>query len=285
MFDVLPPHEENKSARSNRRARLIKPEVSSVPRQLINPGPRTVQVNWKLPARLRQPIRQQLAKEREKKRQRQAIIRFDRRPINTRPVLEVDKQDVPKKGGITLPSRRLFNRGAEHHTGDTYRQSRPQLKMAAPPYLGSHAVKSFAQPQESVRAQANAIRPSGKTSDHSNREIQNGRKRVRFDMGSDIGKRRNISKSKSVKPRSIPIIGERDVPFEWEEKTSAVQISSDLFVQPVKTKGSSISKPGIWPFTPINFTIWPKFLSFSGRGVTNSTELVKKKSDQTVMDA
>jgi hypothetical protein len=90
---------------------------------------RTVQMQWKLPARLRKPIREQLAKERQQKKQRQAIVKFERRPLHTQLV--------------TPPAPR--NQGAEHHTGDVYTASKPLSRVSLPPYTGSFSRKFTAK--------------------------------------------------------------------------------------------------------------------------------------------
>lgn len=297
MFDVLPPTGQGSSGNQSnpRRARLRRPQVSSVPpRRLINPGPRTVQINWKLPARLRKPIRDQFKKERQKKRERQAIIRFERHPINTRPVLTARPTPQRETGGINLPRHRLFNRGAEHHTGDTYKDSRPQLKMAAPPYVGSHAIHSFVRPAAAGEG-ARESKITRKLSDTARINVRRGRK-TDIDLNSVPISRRVTGSSPlpSIRPSAVHhsiIASERDVPFDWNDRPD-MKSSSAMFVAPADNQ-PAVNKPRWLPF---RFTIWPKFFSFgrsiksqddtyppspSGlRGVTRSTERVKKKSDQ-----
>ena len=82
------------------------------------PSSNVLKIDWKLPARLRKPVRAQLKAERAERRSR-VLKGFYRRPLNTqRLTTEV-------------------NRGAEQHTGDIYRESEPQLRLVAPPYTGS----------------------------------------------------------------------------------------------------------------------------------------------------
>lgn len=80
-----------------------------------------LRVDWKLPARLRKPIRPQLTAERAAKRAR-IIGGFARRPLTTQRLV-----------GDAAP----VNTGAEHHTADIYRDSAPSLRLVAPPYVGS----------------------------------------------------------------------------------------------------------------------------------------------------
>jgi len=258
---------------------MVKSEVSSAaPRKLINPGSRTVQVTWKLPARLRKPIRHQLAKERAKKRQMQSIIRFERRPLNTRALMTAQDTDVRQAGGIKLPRHRVFNRGAEHHTGDTYKQSRPRLKMAAPPYLGRTALQNFAAPAlADLSGGERRSKPDRRVAPVKSSRVAARITRMDFnkDQLSHAWRGRKIVGQRRAKTQtSIPLSYERDVPVDWSGKDN-VEVGDELFVQPKSV--SSVRKPRIVPFLPFSFSIWPKFLSFGKRSAAAS---VKKKSEQ-----
>lgn len=109
---------------SKRRARPLASSTQIAPRVASSPQlPKTVALQWKLPARLRKPIREQLQKERHLKKQRQAMVHFSRRPLVTQPP-------------AGLVSRGPRNQGAEHHTGDVYKNSRPAMRVTLPPYAG-----------------------------------------------------------------------------------------------------------------------------------------------------
>ncbi len=200
----------------------------SLRRRLVSPSPSVVQFEWKLPARLRKPIRQQLAQERRKKQERQAIIRFEKRAIHTQPLLVAGRE--PKESsapGITLPKRRFFNRGAEHHTGDTYRYARPQLQVAAPPYVGRGAPRYNVATPKPLMAQ----------------------------------RRRESVPSQSLSPQTWLV--ERDVPFEWEgrkarsaENSEPIEnVDQDLFVQ--VDEDSEIQLPKRFLSIPLSLNIWP----------------------------
>src|SRR5258708_2948089 len=95
VFDVLPPTNQGDDAflhkSKKRRARMLINETKISPSPITGhtkPNlPPVVQMNWKLPARLRKPIRQQLQKERVEKKKREAIVRFERRSLTTQSVL------------------------------------------------------------------------------------------------------------------------------------------------------------------------------------------------------
>lgn len=99
MFDVLPP--------------------SGKPKRSTD----VVQLSWKLPARLRKPIRQELARQRAKKKAHKAMVQFNRRPISTHPPQKV----------LALPTHR-FSAARTRSTRDTHTQTRPKLRLSPPPY-------------------------------------------------------------------------------------------------------------------------------------------------------
>lgn len=83
-----------------------------------------VEIDWRLPARLRRPVRDELERAKRARQARQAVVGFKRRPI------------VPLGDGRRSASNRS-NVGVEHHTGDVYRDGRPFLAASPPPYAGS----------------------------------------------------------------------------------------------------------------------------------------------------
>lgn len=105
MFDVIPAPRQGKR-KAGRTAK---------------PSQHVLKVDWKLPARLRRPIQQQLASERQERRKK-ILSGFSRRALHTQ-LLE----DVPRQQ----------NMGAEYHTGDVYRETKPRASLVAPPYVGS----------------------------------------------------------------------------------------------------------------------------------------------------
>lgn len=116
------------------------------------PSPNVLKVDWKLPARLRKPVRQQLASERKRKRAK-ILSGFARRPLTTRKIVE----DLPAgQAGVPVdPVDTLW--GVERHTGDMYRESKPSLRLVAPPYTGAamkqalHGARSREKKIELVR--------------------------------------------------------------------------------------------------------------------------------------
>jgi len=94
-----------------------------------------VRVDWKLPARLRRPVAAQLAKDRKKKHQRQAIVRFERKNITTPKVWNIEKRKPETRAvGIALPTHHFFHTKPEQHTGDTMRDTAPKVRITLPPY-------------------------------------------------------------------------------------------------------------------------------------------------------
>lgn len=85
-----------------------------------------LRLQYKLPARLRRPIGQELRSNRAAARQNQTGIDFERRPIRTEP--QNRRPPLYRK-----------NVGVEHHTGDVYMSSRPEIQVSAPPYVSAVA--------------------------------------------------------------------------------------------------------------------------------------------------
>lgn len=128
MFDVLPPAPPQRPSSPSRRSVPPRRRVIAASTTPQAPGPRVVKLEWRLPARLRRPIRQELARERHKKKTEQSIVAFERRPIYSQV-----PDDHPAYG---RPAVAPTNKGAEHHTGDVYYHSRPSLSLQLPPYRG-----------------------------------------------------------------------------------------------------------------------------------------------------
>lgn len=280
MFDVLPPRKgpeessqdsgdvtrKGRPSLSGRQARPIRPSVASNQSgSVVHTGPRVVQVDWKLPARLRKPVREQLAKERRARRERSSIIRFERKPIRTRPFLVAENEGHGRR--IQMPKRRLFNRGAEHHTGDTYKHSRPQLHVATPPYVGRFTRRTVAA-ASTPRPASPAVR-----ADQAGGETR----RVQKTAAKSIDQmRRGAAPTMPARRADAPGIrrtpkrqqqgwyGERDIAFTWPQDTHAAagsapaEAKSDMFVEPV------VAKPKRFLALPFSLNIWPRFLGKPG---------------------
>jgi hypothetical protein len=184
-----------------------------------------VKVDFKLPARLRKPIHQQLAQERRRKQQQQAIVRFERRPVITEHVQTKQQPNV----------------GVEHHTGDVYRHTRPASRVSIPPYAGRFAKQlvAAARPKPKplpVRSVAQAPVPKPRPLPQPVKPVQ-------------------IARPKAAMKHMPSILGaERDVPFDWSALTPAsYPPRSEAEVippapEPVKPPTFSL---------PVSFSIWP----------------------------
>ena len=100
MLDVLPPGE------------------GGLPRRL----PQTVKLDWKLPARLRRPVRAGL------KRQRSSAA-------------------VESPEAVTFERHELYPADSEQHTSDVHREHRPKVRISQPPYAGQVVQKSVGSGQ------------------------------------------------------------------------------------------------------------------------------------------
>lgn len=223
MYDIIPGGGE----KNDRPARPIRPNVGgkSQRRKVVYAGPRTVQLEWKLPSRLRKPIREQLAKQRaQKQRRKAAAVSFARKPIHTQPLL-VAEEDSRQPGGRVRKPRRFFNRGVEHNTGDVYSQGKPDLHVAAPPYIGRVA-------RREAGTHSSSARPASR---------QPAKQVVRR-------KRVPAAPRRTVPAPAMPV-AERDVPMQWDTSSvSPTHAEEGLFAATNRPKRVM---PGV------TFSLWP----------------------------
>lgn len=116
VLDVVPPQPKRRSGSPQERGQKKATARGSI-----------VEVDWRLPARLRRPVRQELQRQRRRRQQREAIVRFDRRPLYT----------SGNQAQATKSPVRIKATGVEQHTADVYRENRPRLSSSIPPYSGS----------------------------------------------------------------------------------------------------------------------------------------------------
>ncbi|MEX1112497.1 MAG: DUF4012 domain-containing protein [Candidatus Andersenbacteria bacterium] len=284
MFDVLPPNQNAaggaKPNSMKRRRRAVvsssrKPPQRKPGNPQVTAGSRVVQVDWKLPARLRKPIRDQLAKERQKKRQRQSIIKFDRRPIHTRPVVSYQETEEPIQGGFTLPRHRLFNRGAEHHTGDVYTKSQPQLQIAAPPYIGNIASKTTGA-NRPKRALAPKPAPRRKQP-VSTKEVVQRKPAPRPKKAPTPARSITRPKPQYGNASATDWYSERDVSYDFGKQPQPAQSPKSLFVEVDEERTVSVRKPQSKFALPLMVSLWP-FSMFGAKeeGAKTSKKKVHK---------
>lgn len=128
VLDILPSSGSEGYSRntSSRRPRSRRRSAS----------PNVVQVEWKLPARLRKPVREQLTQERAQRRRRRAVVEFQRRPLHTQALLTADTDSKRVGNRVRPPTRRFFGSIPSAQNQDVA-ASRPKLQLAPPPYIGS----------------------------------------------------------------------------------------------------------------------------------------------------
>lgn len=220
-----------------------------------------VSLQWKLPARLRRPVRQELARQRRQQRAREAIVRFERRPIYT----ELPSEHPPYHQSRATPAR---NRGAEFHTGDVYKQSRPHLQLQLPPYAGRF-VRSALTPVQSRRNQASPV-PRNFAAPT-----------VRAAPAQPLAVRRR----RQHLATQLMVAGERDVPFRWETGEPTTPARRVPVMQPAERDGvpaelsvvsadptrGSIREPKRWLSFPFHISIIPRSL-FSSKQTQEEAE-------------
>lgn len=158
------------------------------------PRDKVLRLQYRLPARLRRPIGQELRRNRELARKNQAEIEFERRTIRT------ESHD-------RRPPLYRRNIGAEHHTGDVYMRSRPEIQVSAPPYISAVAKRErIGEKRMGLSAKLQPIKKlvaeqSGHKV-HSNRLLQSKKECV----------------GRENKDKALPAV--RDLPYEFKSKGS-----------------------------------------------------------------
>lgn len=255
VFDVLPPNQGSEgfsrtsgSSPGARRARPLRHMASSQPTAFGSSQPvGPVQLAWKLPARLRKPIREQLAKERKQKKQREAIVRFERRPLNT-------------QLASRTPVEPLQNAGAEYHTGDVYVSSKPQIRVALPPYAGAfnRRLTSKSQP----KLQRTPHRPVSKVMAVPPKPRMVVRQPVPVRERAGVVRRLPApGYTFEAERRVVPIVEET---YEMPEEP--------VFREPV------IEQPKRLLSLPFSFSFWPSSLFSSKKKVQLASEAVSPQS-------
>lgn len=112
----------------------------------------TVRIDWKLPARLRRPIREQLKKDRIQKQSRKPSIHFNRKKIQTKP-----------ERNIALPSHRFFSSPAISTTADISRNTPTKVAVMPPPYVGKVAHGSHRKKAQKKVVPSKRVLPRKKT--------------------------------------------------------------------------------------------------------------------------
>lgn len=228
MFDVVPPARPRRSASAPRRRPLKRRRVaaSATPQ---SPGPRVVSLQWQLPARLRRPIRQELARERHKQQQEQSIVAFERRPIYSQVPDTHPTYGRPK----TVPQ----NQGAEHHTADVYYHSRPSLAVQLPPYRGRALPpkEKIAPPTPIARRIQPAAPAPVPTPATPAKRPQAGRAAALASLEADV----------------------RDVPYRWTQALESKPKNSTLFVNEAQQLLAPIKQPKRRFTLPLHFSVFP----------------------------
>lgn len=251
MFDILPAHQSTGQQKKTKRS------VAHI-----------LSLTWKLPARLRRPIRQQLYRQRKQAQARRAIVRFEKRQIFS---------DVPSRlphhrgSGVVAaqaPSSQATVSGAEQHTGDVYLHSRPSTKLSLPPYRGRITRESIPQHSGVARDIATVH------DDAPGHRVQATQQPVRRAL-PDITPSRPRQKFRAVSSDSTSLLfGERDVPFEWPKDRTAYftsprvrKVKRDLpparsaLTQEAATQpsvGSGVTLPRRRLLMPISIGVIPK---------------------------
>ena len=209
-----------------------------------------VEIDWRLPARLRRPVHQELQRQRRRRRQHEAIVQFKRHSL----------YPEGKRTPALKPAK--VNIGAEHHTGDVYREGRPFLAASVPPYAGSFLSGKAPVPPPAPKKRPAAIKASlPPTPPPARRAVVS---RPKSSVASLPAQLREA-------PRKIAALsGERDVPYQW----AAAQ------VERAKAAPVSVAPPRRRRFAlPLHVSIWP--FKAAAEGVPTSKKKVRPNDSLT----
>ncbi|MEX2054765.1 MAG: DUF4012 domain-containing protein [Candidatus Andersenbacteria bacterium] len=265
MFDVVPPYSTIPSSTNRRRSSA--PRRTEAARRPLPKGRTTssqpvVKLEWQLPARLRRPVREELARERTKQRRRQAIVQFERRPIYSElPTSPPHYRSAPAK--IQPP-------GVEQHTADVYRNSPPDRALPPPPYQGRLARQAAPPRRIPAPARPRPVQPSAQ---------------------KQVVKRpqppRRPAAATLPKPSPLPLLGtaERDVPFDWQQLATATPARSQAPTNPSPELSLierapakvEVRAPKRRFALPLHFSIFPRNLLPARTSTTTVPASRKKK--------
>lgn len=240
MFDVLPPTPAPRRSSSPRRRT---PPRRSRAAAAAAPGPRVLELQWRLPARLRRPIRQELAKQRRMTKQKAAIVAFERRPLYS----EVPTSHPNYGRPVVDPE----NRGSEHHTGDVYLRSRPNVAISTPPYR--------------------AARPTSKSA----RLTTPPAPRLKPVRRSVVAQKVHQLPPAPAGPSPLAQLGNdvRDVPYRWAQSNTTAAPDPALFVNEAKQLLVPVKLPKRRFTLPLHFSIFP----WRKKSVSSTEDSSKKK--------
>lgn len=228
MFDVLPP-----TPRATPRPRHPKrqnqvgpaaPRSSNSPQ----PGPRVITLNWRLPARLRRPIRHELARARQQKKHDQAIVRFERRPLYSQLPTAHPTYSSPPATPVASP-------GVEQHTADVYKNSRPNIALSVPPYRGQIS-RQYSRPHPSrVADVAGPPRPAPVAPQPAVRAPRPYRSQDITSLSADV----------------------RDVPYSWKHVEQQPPARKTISLTEAENVLRPIKKPKRRLALPLHLSVFP----------------------------
>ena len=218
MYDVVPPAPP---PANKPRRRLPQRRVPSSTVPLATP--RVVTLQWRLPARLRRPIRHELARARQQQKRQQAIVAFERRPLYSQ------VPTTPPTYGRPQPTP--ANSSAQQHAGDVYQRSRPNVVVGMPPYRGG-ARRTPAPPT----SRPAALLPLQKTASPAPQRTRSSTVSGQISaLASDV----------------------RDVPYRWGTAVPHPEQHQAVFVNEARQLLAPVQPPKRRLAFPLHFSIFP----------------------------
>lgn len=243
MLDVVPPPTGVGSRHPSRRRAPSRASQSGAKdaSRSVSIGPRVVQLDWRLPARLRRPVATELDRQRRRQRQRQAIVQFERRPLITPTPVVINKSTVKPK---------------RYASKSVYQPTTATVRTQMPPYAGSFIRQLSGSHSQQRPAAPNilATRTQG-----SQRVVVKPQARLRVPGARPVRARPVPGQTPPrVRQQTRVLIGERDVPFVWSQSAKPKTTTVPVSAAPAPATAAVVVQPKRRFALPLHFSIWPR---------------------------
>jgi len=180
-------------------------------------------------------VHDELERQRQRRRQHHAVVKFERRPL----------YGEQQKALTKTPRARTRPQAANTAR---YQLQNPEVQSQLPPYAGSFVRSvSVARPQPKRRARTAGQPLVVDTSTVRRKKVQS---RV---QQAPVRK----TEAPVRKPTASPLFGERDIPFNWQERELPQEMEQVAVVDESATSESVVVRPKRRFALPIHLSVWP----------------------------
>ena len=210
-------------------------------------NPETLELDWQLPARLRRPVGGEMQRQRRRQRARESVVAFERHPIYEKsPASRTQGRPTAKQSSGSDESYRIHNAEAQ---------------MNLPPYAGA-----FTKQMSTYRPRARrmAVTSGGAATPSQAPAARQPRSARPPAQKPDAPRKRKRAVS--------PLIGERDIAFNWQDKELPDELKRVAVAQQATASEAVVVRPRRRFALPIHLSIWPR----QGNNATQGTPSKKK---------